>query len=314
MNGWHRDGMETRLTLTLSPTLCAMLRDPLLQERYARHLDSLIELAEKELHRTHWEPRLPGTRGMYHQRFTAARDTYLASDGDVVGAFRRFQDLGKLEIITTAATHALLPLHGQPSAIRPRANSHRARSLPGMFRLRPARHLAAGVRLLRGRGSHSCRRRISAGSSWTRMACCTPNRVRATACSRPSSRPTASPPSGATSNPRARSGAARGLSRRRALSRFLPRHRLRSGFRLREAASALAGPSRLHRPEVLSHHRRPGGEADLPAPRGVAGGGRSRRAFSQGAHGANPATRRHPGPPAARARAVRCGVVRALVV
>src|SRR5204863_2339934 len=52
MDGWHRDGMESRLTLTLSPTLCVMLRDPLLKERYARHLDSVIELAEKELHRT----------------------------------------------------------------------------------------------------------------------------------------------------------------------------------------------------------------------------------------------------------------------
>ena len=34
MDGWLRDGMETRLTLTLSPTLCSMLLDPLLQERY----------------------------------------------------------------------------------------------------------------------------------------------------------------------------------------------------------------------------------------------------------------------------------------
>src|SRR5512137_2485626 len=56
MNGWHRDGMEARFTLTLSPTLCAMLRDPLLQDRYRRHLQGAIDLAEKELHRTHWEP------------------------------------------------------------------------------------------------------------------------------------------------------------------------------------------------------------------------------------------------------------------
>ncbi len=110
MNGWHRDGMESRLTLTLSPTLCVMLRDPLLKERYARHLDSVIELAEKELHRTHWEPAFQELAAMYHQRLKSVRDAYLASGGDVVGAFRRFQDLGKLEIITTAATHALLPL------------------------------------------------------------------------------------------------------------------------------------------------------------------------------------------------------------
>lgn len=119
MNGWHRDGMETRLTLTLSPTLCVMLRDPLLKERYTRHLASVIELAEKELHRTHWEPAFQELARMYHQRLTAARDSYLASGGDLVGAFRRFQDLGKLEIVTTAATHALLPLMANhPPSVR----------------------------------------------------------------------------------------------------------------------------------------------------------------------------------------------------
>lgn len=110
MNHWHRDGMEARLTMTLSPTLCAMLRDPLLQDRYTKHLEGLIALADKEIHRTHWDRGFQELAWMYHQRFTAARDTYLGCGRDLVAAFRRLQDLGKLEIITTAATHGLLPL------------------------------------------------------------------------------------------------------------------------------------------------------------------------------------------------------------
>src|ERR1035438_7138518 len=55
LHGWLRDRLAARLTVSLSPTLCAMLRDSLLCQRYARHLDSLIELAEKETHRTHWD-------------------------------------------------------------------------------------------------------------------------------------------------------------------------------------------------------------------------------------------------------------------
>ena len=35
LDGWRRDGMDAPLTLSLSPTLCAMLLDPLLCERYA---------------------------------------------------------------------------------------------------------------------------------------------------------------------------------------------------------------------------------------------------------------------------------------
>jgi 1,4-alpha-glucan branching enzyme len=119
MDGWLRDGMDTRLTLSLSPTLCAMLLDPLLQDRYTRHLEGLIELAEKEIHRTHWDRPFRELAWMYHHRFTTARDTYFAYGRNVVGAFRKFQEAGKLEIITTAATHALLPLlAGNPASIR----------------------------------------------------------------------------------------------------------------------------------------------------------------------------------------------------
>ncbi len=119
MDGWLRDGMDTRLTISLSPTLCSMLLDPLLQERFLRHLDSLIELADKELHRTHWDKELRPLAEMYHRRFVGARDTYFAYGQNLVGAFRKFQERGKLEIITTAATHGLLPLMAsQPQSIR----------------------------------------------------------------------------------------------------------------------------------------------------------------------------------------------------
>jgi 1,4-alpha-glucan branching enzyme len=107
---WQRDGLQPRLTLTLTPTLCSMLRDPLLQARCERHLNELIELAEKEIHRTHWEKAFHELALFYHERFAAVRDAYVACGRDLVGAFRKFQELGFLEIITSAATHALLPL------------------------------------------------------------------------------------------------------------------------------------------------------------------------------------------------------------
>src|SRR5256714_6245163 len=65
---WRLDGMDAPLTLTLTPTLCSMLLDPLLQERYARHLDNLIELAEKEILRTHWEAPLQELAQFYCRR------------------------------------------------------------------------------------------------------------------------------------------------------------------------------------------------------------------------------------------------------
>lgn len=119
MDGWLRDGMQTRLTLTLTPTLCSMLLDPLLQERCDRYLEERIELAEKEVLRTLWEPAFRPLAEMYHQRFVGFRETYLAFGRNIVGAFRKFQEQGRLEIITCAATHALLPLLADsPASVR----------------------------------------------------------------------------------------------------------------------------------------------------------------------------------------------------
>lgn len=108
--GWERDHVPARFTLTLTPTLCTMLLDPLLRDRYARRLDSLIALTQKEVRRTRRHARLQEVARMYRQRFQAVRKTYHEYQGNLVGAFRRFQNSGRLEIITCAATHALLPL------------------------------------------------------------------------------------------------------------------------------------------------------------------------------------------------------------
>jgi 1,4-alpha-glucan branching enzyme len=119
LEGWRRDGMAAPLTLSLSPTLCAMLLDPLLCQRYERHLDSLIELAEKEIHRTHWDRAYRELAWMFHHRFTTVRDTWHFHRGDLVAAFRGFQDDGRIEIITTGATHGLLPLlANHPPSVR----------------------------------------------------------------------------------------------------------------------------------------------------------------------------------------------------
>ncbi|MBI3882322.1 MAG: DUF1957 domain-containing protein [Verrucomicrobia bacterium] len=113
--GWLHDGMRPRITLSLSPTLCSMLADPLLEERYVRHLSSLIELAEKEIHRTHWDRAYHELAWMYHHRFTTIRDTYERHGRNLVSAFRKLQDRGILEIATVAATHGFLPLMADQS-------------------------------------------------------------------------------------------------------------------------------------------------------------------------------------------------------
>jgi 1,4-alpha-glucan branching enzyme len=104
------DNVPFRITMSITPTLCSMLTDPLLQERYLRHLDNCIELAQKEIVRTRREPQFNKTARMYLDKFSLCRHIFTdVCDGNLVEAFRSIQQAGALEIITCGATHGFLP-------------------------------------------------------------------------------------------------------------------------------------------------------------------------------------------------------------
>src|SRR4051812_37449721 len=58
MQRLQRDGIRFKLAMSVTPPLCAMLDDPLLRERYVRHLDDLIEFCEDEIKRHRDKPVL----------------------------------------------------------------------------------------------------------------------------------------------------------------------------------------------------------------------------------------------------------------
>lgn len=105
------EDIDFRLTMSMTPPLVSMLKNPLLQERYIKHVDKLIELSYKELDRTGHEPHFHGLALMYNRKFKEAREIFVDRyQCDIVNAFKNFQDLGNLEIITCAATHGFLPI------------------------------------------------------------------------------------------------------------------------------------------------------------------------------------------------------------
>jgi 1,4-alpha-glucan branching enzyme len=114
------DGVPFRLTMSFTPPLLAMLTDGLLQARYVRHLDKLIELAEKEIQRTRWLPPFNRLSLFYHHRLTTARQLYLQTyRRNLIAPFRELSERGFLEPIASAATHGFLPLmNEQPRAVR----------------------------------------------------------------------------------------------------------------------------------------------------------------------------------------------------
>src|SRR5512145_242226 len=108
------EGIPFRISMTMTPPLVAMLRDELLMARYARRLDSLNGLA------VHYQHEFRDLRQLFNDRYRR----------DLVAAFRRLEDAGRLEILTCGATHGFLPLLQQyPEAVRAQievaATSHR---------------------------------------------------------------------------------------------------------------------------------------------------------------------------------------------
>lgn len=108
-----KDGIDFRITMSLTPPLMSMLTDEVLQERYSKYITRQIELAEKEIERTRWEPKFHNLALMYRDMYIRASQTYHDRyHRNLLTAFKRLQDLGVLEIITCGATHGYFPLLG----------------------------------------------------------------------------------------------------------------------------------------------------------------------------------------------------------
>jgi len=108
----HESGARPRLAMNISPPLCEMLADKLLETRYTNHLENLIELSRKEIERVQKEePEFYDVVKMYVDLLESSLDLWNNKyNRNLINAFRELQDKGVLEIITCGATHGFLPL------------------------------------------------------------------------------------------------------------------------------------------------------------------------------------------------------------
>jgi len=110
------DAVPFKLTMSLTPTLCAMLQDELLRERYVRHLNLQIDLTSREQKRNRNHPQLRELADFYYELFSGNRRFFVDEwKCDLLSVFRELRDTGALEIVASAATHGLLPIVQQQS-------------------------------------------------------------------------------------------------------------------------------------------------------------------------------------------------------
>lgn len=108
------------ITISLSPTLLAMITDPLLKGRFLLYLDQRIILAEKEIRRTSTSVKFNLLARYYLDYYRHIRFLYVDYfQQDLIQPFRQLHSAGQFELWTTSATHCYFPLfEHQPNLVR----------------------------------------------------------------------------------------------------------------------------------------------------------------------------------------------------
>jgi 1,4-alpha-glucan branching enzyme len=116
----HEEGVDFRITVSVTPILAEQLADPLIIEHFLTYAEERAawaaadiprfegagesKLKELAIHFHHW----------YSRMLTSFRDRF---QSDIIGSLKRLQDAGVVEISTSAATHGYLPLLSRDSSI-----------------------------------------------------------------------------------------------------------------------------------------------------------------------------------------------------
>jgi 1,4-alpha-glucan branching enzyme len=113
------EDIHFRITMTVSPPLIAMMKDTLLQQRYLKKIEQLIELSEKEVERTRWLPAYHDLAIMYRNHFQFCRYFFAEKyQCDLTKAFRDAEASGNVELITCGSTHGYIPLMVNDTAVK----------------------------------------------------------------------------------------------------------------------------------------------------------------------------------------------------
>lgn len=104
------EGLDFRLAISLSPTLLSMMVDEHLKEKYLGYLDRMIKLGLSECERTSGSSKLNSLAQKYLRHLEKTRGYFTQWGGSLPPAFKSLSDRGRLELLTTSATHGFLPL------------------------------------------------------------------------------------------------------------------------------------------------------------------------------------------------------------
>ncbi len=117
----YEAGITAKVTLGITPVLAEQLADPLIIANFETYLQGEIEAATSDVKRFEksGESHFLYLSHYYLDWYNHVLDTFRRRfERDIVGGFRRLQEAGAIEILTSAATHPYLPLMSRDSTIK----------------------------------------------------------------------------------------------------------------------------------------------------------------------------------------------------
>lgn len=115
-----QENIPFKLTIGITPTLAEQLADADVKAHLVQYLDERLAAAEADIALfKNDNAHLLSLAEYFHKEYTRVKDAFLNRfNQDLIGAFRTLQDEGYIDILTSAATHAYLPLLERDSTIR----------------------------------------------------------------------------------------------------------------------------------------------------------------------------------------------------
>ncbi|HEY9682495.1 MAG TPA: 1,4-alpha-glucan branching protein domain-containing protein [Oculatellaceae cyanobacterium] len=110
------EGIPAKLTIGITPILCEQLSDPHLNAGFDKFLGDRIHAAQQDEKRFSPRGEAANVDFLHLAKFYTnwfekiRRDYHERWNRDIIAGFRKYQDLGAIEITTSAATHCFSPL------------------------------------------------------------------------------------------------------------------------------------------------------------------------------------------------------------
>ncbi|MCW5824012.1 MAG: DUF1957 domain-containing protein [Cyanobacteria bacterium TGS_CYA1] len=120
----HDEGTPCNLTVGITPVLAEQLSDDHFKKGFLAYLDARLKAAEADEQRFSLRGTTPNPEYLrlakfYVNWFRTTRDSFVNRwNQDIIAGFKKYQDLGTIEITTSAATHCFSPLLADDASLQ----------------------------------------------------------------------------------------------------------------------------------------------------------------------------------------------------